>query len=145
MGITTAMHWQTIENWYHEFRLKRQFHIQSTGRDSNLPPFLQQNPDVCTMIKEYAWENLTHLSVELISEFILLRKLVKERTKLEKGDDYYEQEEKKLLQSYGLTIICLSTIYRWMKLLGFRYGSHKKGAWKGCPRCKFLDEDQCLQ
>jgi len=54
MGITTAMHWRTIENWHHEFRLKRQFHVQSTGRDSNLPPFLQQNPDVCTMIKEYA-------------------------------------------------------------------------------------------
>jgi len=50
------------------------------------------------MIKEYAWENLSYLSVELISEFIhdtLLWKLVKEKTELEKGDDDYEQEEKK--------------------------------------------------
>jgi hypothetical protein len=32
-----------------------------------------------------------------------------------------------IMQHYGLTKLCLGTVYRWLKLLGFTYEAHRKG------------------
>jgi len=42
-------------------------------------------------------------------------------------EDEYEAATKAILDQYGLTIICPSTVYRWMKLIGFKYEPWQKG------------------
>jgi len=39
----------------------------------------------------------------------------------------YDEVEKEMVKLYGLTCICSSTIYQWMKHLGFKYKARKKG------------------
>ena len=39
----------------------------------------------------------------------------------------YEETEKDMLKTYGVTCICPSTVYWWMKHLGFKYEIWRKG------------------
>ncbi len=48
-GIKQAKHFQTITEWYKQFRVKRKFSLFSEKK--NLPPFPDQNPDIQTKIK----------------------------------------------------------------------------------------------
>jgi len=105
-----------------------------------MPPFLQQNPDICTLIQQYGHENLTRMSIEFMSEYVhntVLLQMVNERITTTMmlainntpGNEQveYDKVEKEMLKLYGLTCICPSTIYRWMKHLGFKYEAWKKG------------------
>jgi hypothetical protein len=42
-------------------------------------------------------------------------------------DERYEETTKGLNSEFGLKKICLSTIYKWLKLLGFKYEPQRKG------------------
>ena len=44
--------------------------LSTCKQKENLPPFLQQNPDLCTSLLEYAREHLHELSIEFLSENI---------------------------------------------------------------------------
>jgi hypothetical protein len=106
------------------FREKRAFIVPLQNKN-NLPAFLDLNPDVCDAIKKFATTNLSQLSCESVSEYIhnvILPEVVKKeviadnRPKMSK-----EEKQKKLLKRYGLTNICISTVYRWLIKLGFKY------------------------
>jgi hypothetical protein len=130
ISITKAS--QIVRNYYQDFRLRRKFQFRILGGD-NLPPFLEQNKDVCTTMQQYAREHLSELSVELMCEYLdktVLPKMVKEWTGIEKGEfdtEEYEIEVEKLLQEYRLTSINPSTVYRWLRKLRFKYETRRKG------------------
>ena len=131
MGIRVAQCSRTVRNWYLEFRMNnRSFNIKAPAKHS-LAPFLDENKDVCEWIKQYARENLPELSIELMSEYIhniVIPSIIKERSAVEPSEgEKYEKEMRDLLREYGLKTICPSTIYRWLKKLGFVYEPRKKG------------------
>ena len=57
----------------------------------------------------------------------LLPVMIKEETGIEKGSDSYTEALKETLYKHGLTKICPSTCYNWLRLLGFTYCAQKKG------------------
>ena len=97
-------------------KVLRDTNVQGSA-EHNLSPFLQQNPDMCTLITQYAKEHLSQLSIEFLSEYIhetIIPKLVSDileeyETKIPK--EQYEQEMKSILKMYGLTCISPSTVY----------------------------------
>jgi hypothetical protein len=96
----------------------------------NLPPFLERNGGLCLKIKEYARKHLAELSSEMLCEYLhntVLPMLVKEDNGVEKDSEGYVDQVKPLLGKYGLTMICPSTCYNWLRQLGFLYCSQKKG------------------
>jgi hypothetical protein len=130
MGISTVNNAKTIEKWYRGFRGKRLFCIPLKSKH-NLPPILDLNPDVCAAIKEYGRANLGTMSVELMSQYIhnvILPSMVEKEQREGNGSDASIQEIsiQSILKKYGLTCICLSTVYRWVKKLGFNYEPRKK-------------------
>jgi hypothetical protein len=44
---------KVMRNYYQEFRVKRKFQ-ESVAGNHNLPPFLEQNKEVCTSLQQYA-------------------------------------------------------------------------------------------
>jgi glutamate racemase len=95
VGVSTTKASRIVRNYYQDFRLKRKFQVRVLGRD-NLPPFLEQNKDICTAMQQYAREHLSELSVELMCEYLdemVLPKMVKERTGIEKGEFVSEEYE----------------------------------------------------
>jgi hypothetical protein len=88
------------------------------------------NPDVCHTIKEYATSNLSTLSVEMMSEYIhnvVLPQLIENEVKESNKELDQESAREKILKQYGLTNICISIVYKWIKKLGFNYEARKKG------------------
>jgi hypothetical protein len=47
-GIKQAKHFQTVTEWYRQFRVKRKYSLFIARK--NLPPFLDQNPGIQTKI-----------------------------------------------------------------------------------------------
>jgi hypothetical protein len=81
-------------------------------------------------MKGYATSNLGTLSVEMMSEYIhhvVLPQMIENEVKESNGELDQEQAREKVLKQYGLTKICLSTVYKWLKKLGFNYEPRKKG------------------
>ena len=75
-----------MRNYYQEFRVKRKFQARF-ARKHNLPPFLEQNKEVCTSLQQYAREKLGELSVELICEYLhgtVIPKMVKDASGVER-------------------------------------------------------------
>jgi len=131
-GICLTTSSRVLRNWYQNFRRNRKLIVNCTSKH-NLPPFLQQNTDVCTKIVQYAKENLSQLSVEFLLEYlhdVVLPQMVKERHGIDKNnvsDEIYLAEEARVLNEYGLTHIDPTTVGRWMRKLGFVYEPRKKG------------------
>jgi hypothetical protein len=92
---------------------------------------LDLNPDACTAIREYATANLGTLSIEMMLQYIH-KVILPQMNAKERGDDNQPMLEtsdgecSQILRRYKLTCICLSTVYRWLKKLGFNYESRKK-------------------
>ena len=132
LGVVTKItNARTVRNWYCEFREMRKFPIIKYGQ-KNLPPFLAQNDDIKQRIVQYGREQLSELTCEFLLEYIhdsILPVMVEEQKDEEeiKECKCIEDKKKVILKQYGLTCICPQTIYNWMKLLGFKYGTRKKG------------------
>ena len=123
----------TVAKWYREFRSnghKLSGTAFETGSKISLPPFLSNNPDVCSKVRKYAHENLVTLSVELISEYlhdVILPKMVMDKYGISEKDETYESKKKAILITNGLTKLCPVTVYRYLVLLGFKYKTRMKG------------------
>jgi hypothetical protein len=128
MGIAASQNSRVVRNWYQKFRVKRKFIVKNSRHD--LPPFLERNPELVLKIKEYIREHLSELSSEMLCEHLhnnVLPVLVKEETGVEKDSETYVDQVKVVLGRYGLTKICPSTCYNWLRLMGFKYCTQKKG------------------
>ncbi len=85
-GVLITKASRAVRNCYQEFRVKRKFQVRVAGKH-NLPPFLEQNKEVCTLLQQYARENLSELSVELICEYLhdtVIPKMVKDTSGVER-------------------------------------------------------------
>jgi hypothetical protein len=130
-GVSITKASRVIRNHYQEFRVKWKFQARVAVKD-NLPPFLEQNKEVCTSLQQYAREHLSELSVELICEYLhdtVIPKMMKVASGVEKSgnEELYIEKAKEILKEYGLTCIDPSTVYRWLQKLGFRYEPRQKG------------------
>jgi hypothetical protein len=126
MGLKLTKCPDTVGKWYQAFREKRKI-IMPVKKKNNLPPILELNPDVCSAIKTHALANLGTLSVEMMSEYlhnIIIPQMVNAERK-KTGNQQWDVEN--LLKQYGLTCISISTVCRWLKVLGFKYDFRKKG------------------
>ena len=130
-GIKQTSNPQTIMEWYRKFRVKRRFAL--VIQRNRLPPFLEQNQDITTTIKQYCKEHLGELSVEFVFDYLhhtILPKFVKEiygDSRDELGEEKYQEVLKQVLKPYRLTCISISTVSRWMNVLGFKYELRRKG------------------
>jgi hypothetical protein len=130
IGIVLSRNARTVMGWYNSFRVKRKFTLPVPKKE--LPPFLQQNPELCTTIKEYCRENLGDLSIEFLFQYLhktTLPQLVEAETKVRKDDmeeEEYQKELRRILKPYRLVTVCMSTVQRWLHLLGFKYELRKK-------------------
>jgi hypothetical protein len=107
--------------------------IHHAHKKNQLPPFLEQNQDVTATIKQYCKEHLGELSVEFVFDYLhhtILPNLVKDiygSSKEELGDEKYQEALRQVLKPYRLTCISISTVSRWINVLGFKYELRKKG------------------
>lgn len=94
----------------------------------NLSPILDSNPTFQNSSLNFAMENLSELYVELVSSFIYetaLPVLGKELNEM--GEDKETQiGGEHVLKQYGLTKLCISTVYCWLVHLGIEYLSWTK-------------------
>jgi hypothetical protein len=129
MGIVTSRNARVVRNWYQKFRVKRKFQLRASVKH-DLPPFLERNKEICISLKTYIREHLAELSSEMVCEYLhntVLPMLVKEDIGLERESDGYVDAVRTVLGKYGLTKICPSTCYNWLRQLGFTYCTQKKG------------------
>jgi hypothetical protein len=130
-GIKQAKHFQTVTEWYRQFRVKRKFTFVIAKK--HLPPFLDQTPDITTKIKQYCKENLGKLSVDFLFEYLhntIIPKMIYDtfgKQREEFGEEQYQEKVRLLLKPYRLTSISISTASCWLHLLGFRYELRQKG------------------
>jgi hypothetical protein len=106
---------------------------------------LELNPNATN-----ALENLGQLSCEMVSQFIhsqIIPNLVQERRErnareIRRGSellpDNDDDETKVTLAEYGLNQICISTVYHWLKKLGFSYEPRRKGYYIDVMKKKLL-------
>ena len=125
---------RTVQQWHLSFRqnnesfLNPRFH---TRGKMILPPLLERNPDFKKGLVQYATSNLNELCAEFISAYLhdtALPALLKEYQEELENQGYTMFE---LLNGHSLTNLSIPTIYRWMRILGFKYESRK--------RCYYVD------
>ncbi len=119
-----------MRNWYLEFTKKNRKFEMRIPEKHKLPMFLDLNRDEKEKLQQYAKEHLHELSIELMSEYIhetVITVMVQERFAVKPEDEQYEATVQGMYHEHGLKKICPSTIYKWLKLLGFRYEPRRKG------------------
>ncbi len=129
-GVKVGRCSRTVCNRYLDFTSKnRSFDVRSPHKH-RLPMFLEQNREERQSIQQYAREHLPELSIVLMSEYIhdkLILAMLKTRCDVVPVDENYDEAVQNLLYEHGLKKVCPSTIYNWMKLLGFKYEPRRKG------------------
>ena len=126
-----ALKWGgTIQHWLRLFRSNSESfpnpHYVRYGKIL-LPQLLDNYPTFKNSLVKEMDTNLAHLSGEFVHRYVMdtgLPAIMKERRK--ELDDDTTFTIKDLLNENGLTKISLSTIYRWMDTLGFKYNERKK-------------------
>jgi hypothetical protein len=91
-----------------------------------LPPLLERNPDLKKSLLQYATSNLNELTAELLLAYLhdIALPALLEEFRQELGCAEYTMYE--LLQEHRLTKLSIPSVYRWMRLLGFKYEPRKK-------------------
>ena len=133
MCMTLTSRPQTVMEWYRLFRRNRKF-LRPPRKKDNLPPFLQQNPNVVQAMQQYRCENLSQLSIEFMTEYVhdvVLPAMVAEEKnvsvqEVQRNPQEFQNEMQQVFKEYGLICVCPSTVYKWMKCLGFKYETRKK-------------------
>jgi hypothetical protein len=93
---------------------------------------LEHNQDITATIKQYCKENLAELSVEFLFDYIhhtIIPKMVSnayKQTKDEMGEEEYEAAVSAIIKPFRLTCISISTVSRWLHVLGLSMRQEKK-------------------
>jgi hypothetical protein len=130
-GVSHIKNRETVSCWHLTFRRNNEAfpnpQIQSKdGKKTSLPPILDRNPDLANCIIQYAKQNVHELSAELLYSYIhdiALPALLDQRRAV-LVDESYTME--KLLHENRLTKVSITTIFRWMAQLGFKYETRRK-------------------
>ena len=154
IGITQATSYKTVANWNILYRSLDNFphpnpYVQCGKRP--LPRLFEAFPSAKDDIASFAVRKLATLTIEEVHEFIttvLLPKLIIEwkddkdmkvccardeeeaqTTPLEDGLLENEENDKiiaSFLNAHGLATLSMTTVWRWMHLLGFSYDARRK-------------------
>ena len=92
---------------------------------SKTPCFLSENPKVVESFNSYCRTNILTLKVENVHTFIaekVIPDLVK-KIQTERKDEQYIQDD--LFNKYNLQKFSLSTTYKWMKHIGYKFVCRK--------------------
>ena len=118
---------KTIMKWYSWFNVNQCF-VKYFKKFPKLclPPFLDNNPDIRQAIISFCNNNLLHLTIEHVQDYIIKTCLPQllEKRKNELNDQSLTIEFVK--KENGLKSICRQTVDTWIKLLGFTYCERKK-------------------
>jgi hypothetical protein len=120
---------RTVQQWHLAFRQHNEtirnpkFH---THGKVMLPPLLEQNPDLKKSLLQYATSNLNELTAELLLAYLHDTALPALLEQIQAELDCAEYSMYDLLQQHRLTTLSVPTIYRWMRLLGFKYEQRRK-------------------
>jgi hypothetical protein len=127
-GVAHVKNKETVSRWHSAFRRNNEAfpnpHV--IGTKTSLPPLLDRNPELKQNIIEYAKQNLNDLSAEIIYSYlqeVALPELLKER-RAELVNPRYTMTQ--LLKENQLTKLSMTTVFRWMGRLGFRYETRRK-------------------
>jgi hypothetical protein len=125
---------KTAMNWHHAFRNHNESFIylrfDSHGK-VKLPPLLERNPDFKMSFLQYATSNLNDLSAELLLAYLHKTALPALLEEFREELEFPEYTLFELLQEHRYTNLSVPTIYRWMRLLGFKYETRQ--------RCHYVD------
>jgi hypothetical protein len=130
-GVSHIKNKETVSRWHLAFRRNNEAfpnpHVHSKdGSKTSLPPLLDRNPELAKCIITYAKQHLNELSAELLYSYvheIALPALLDER-RAELANESYTMEQ--LLHENQLTKVSITTIFRWMRRLGFKYEPRRK-------------------
>jgi len=119
----------TIQRWFRLWKFNNECfsnpHFIRRGKTA-FPPLLENYPTFRKNLVKEMDDNLAHLSGEYVFNYVVdtaLPNILKERQKELNNDKLTTKE---LLLENGLTKLSLSTVYRWMNMLGFKYEERKK-------------------
>ena len=134
----------TLLKWQQQFRERDLLPnpLQERSRKEKLPPFLRDE-DIANALRVFARTNLATLSAESAIDYVfdtLIPQLMMAAGSSSRPDEEEapirqsstqsqlptEEEKKEFLKGYGLTCLHESTMYRWLRALGFRYQARKK-------------------
>jgi hypothetical protein len=126
IGVAHVKNKETVSHWHLAFRCNNEAfpnpHI--IGTKTSLSPLLDQNPELKRCILECAKQNLNDLSAKSIYSYeIALPALLKER-RAELAIPRFTMAQ--LLEENQLTKLSMTTVFRWMCRLGFKYKTHRK-------------------
>ena len=144
LGFAQATFFKTVANWNKVFRRRESFphpnpYVQCGKRP--LPPLLEIFPDAKDQIVSFGIKNLATLTIESVHDFVvstvvprLARMWQSEQMASESCSDGIEQPVNNndgesfdsFLNAHRLESLSLTTIWRWMRLLGFQYDIRKK-------------------
>ena len=119
---------RTVMKWFREFRNNDESFVNSPYRMSLIekdPPNFQHNPSLKNKFISFAKTNITGLTGEALFNHFhdqLIPELINEERE-ETGEIL---SKKQLLKQYGLTKLCIGTIYKWMASFGFKYCTTRK-------------------
>ena len=130
-GVAFVKNAETIMEWNMVLRASESACFANparmrAGRKPDLPPLLENNPDLKEGLLSYCKTHLDTLSAESVASYLFqtgLPQLVEQR-RHELDNPAFDVQQ--LLHENGLNRICISTIYKWMERLGFRYETRKK-------------------
>jgi hypothetical protein len=119
----------------------REVFMKSPAPKSRLPPFFIENPDAMDAFKKYGVSNLKDLSVEMMHTYVLETLVPEMMARVEKteideeeggrglvvsSEPQSSEKTKVFLKSYGLDKVSMTTVLRWMNVVGFRYANRSK-------------------
>jgi len=124
VGITQTVDWQVIKKWNISFQQHETFPhpnpVVALGKTQE-PPIFQLYPVMKQLIRRFCLNNLIDLTIEKVLDYVkyvAIPECIKQ--------DGEEMTTASFLHQCGLKKISQSTIYRWMKLLGFSYCNRRK-------------------
>ena len=124
-------HWvgaRTIMRWFRQYRDNHESLVNTPYQRSlidNDPKSFSLNPELKHKFISYAKANIQGLTGEVLLDHFhdtIIPELIEE----EKCEMGFEITKDELLRQYGLTKLCLGTIYKWMHHFGFKYSVSKK-------------------
>lgn len=131
-GDDSIVNGETVQRWHHVLRNTGNDCFPNPGKArrtrsaNHLPPLLEANPDLTQSLVSFCKENLSQLSAELVASYLhdtALPSLLKTRQSELNQPDFSIED---LLKENRLTKVDVSTIYRWLDRLGFKYEVRKK-------------------
>ena len=117
----------TLLHWFCMYRNNDCFlNILPINNLKRLPVILSDNPEIIHSIKQFCKSNILSLTIELVHNHIhtvIIPELVK---KIGKERNLPSYNKEMLFDEFNFKTLTISTVYKWLVKLGFKYQPRKK-------------------